>query len=106
MGGGCAPDGVIGVRHGEFAIGMTFWTATGVWRCTDIGTRTIAAIQLNGIAATDPTWLDGPPYALSEDVFDEHDFPGCYRTEAELADARSREAPAGMAPEAVQRRGR
>jgi len=32
----------------------------------------------------DPRWLNGPPYAVVELVFDEDDLPGCYRTEEEL----------------------
>jgi hypothetical protein len=31
----------------DFRIGLEFYTATGRWRCTDVGTRVIAAIQLN-----------------------------------------------------------
>ena len=31
----------------EFEIGQEFYTATGKWRCTDIGTRVIVAIHLN-----------------------------------------------------------
>ena len=35
------------MEHGDFAIGKEFQTATGVWRCTDIGTRTIIAIKVS-----------------------------------------------------------
>jgi hypothetical protein len=34
--------------------------------------------------ADDPSWLNGPPYAVAELVFDENDLAGCYRTEAEI----------------------
>jgi len=32
----------------------------------------------------DPSWLNGPPHAVGEPVFDEYDLPGCFPTEAEL----------------------
>jgi hypothetical protein len=32
----------------------------------------------------DRSWLNGPPDAVEEIVFDEYDLPGCFRTEAEL----------------------
>ena len=32
----------------------------------------------------DPSWLNGPPYAVEEVVFDENELLGCFRTEAEL----------------------
>lgn len=84
------------MEHGEFRIGASFWTATGEWRCTDIGTRVIVAIKLgpreivriddNGQRTTviddDPSWLNGPPYAVAESVFDEYDVGGCYPSEA------------------------
>jgi len=58
----------------DFRIGLEFYTATGRWRCTDVGTRVIAAIRLN---QEDPSWYAGPPYAVVEWVFDEYDFGGC-----------------------------
>jgi hypothetical protein len=62
----------------EFSIGETFWTASGAWRCTDIGSRVIVAIKLDH--PDDPSWEAGPPYAVVEVVFDEHDLGGCCRT--------------------------
>lgn len=53
---------------------MEFSTETGRWRCTDIGTRVIVAIPLN---RADSSWYNGPPYAVMEVVFDEHDIKGC-----------------------------
>ena len=32
----------------------------------------------------DASWLNGPPYAVEEVVFDENELLGCFRTEAEL----------------------
>ena len=62
------------MTKGDFRIGLEFHTATGKWRCTDIGTRVIVAIKLD---QTDESWYNGPPYAVAESVFDEYDFGGC-----------------------------
>lgn len=32
----------------------------------------------------DPSWLNAPPYAVEELVFDENELVGCFRSEAEL----------------------
>jgi hypothetical protein len=69
------------MEHNEFVIGQSFWTATGEWRCTDIGTRTIAAIKLNH--PEDPSWYNGPPYKVCEEIFDEYDHAACCRTKDE-----------------------
>jgi hypothetical protein len=63
------------MEHSDFKIGIEFLTATGRWRCTDVGTRTIAAIRLD--LDHDPAWYNGPPYAVLERVFDEYDIEGC-----------------------------
>ena len=85
----------------DFVIGETFWTHAGAFRCTDIGTRVVVAVKLGPrkIARAekvdgelqitkrmddDPSWLNGPPYAVDEVVFDENELLGCFRTEAEL----------------------
>ena len=59
----------------QFKIGETFWCSGKAWRCTDIGTRVVVAIRLDH--DDDPTWYDGPPYAVAEVVFDEYDMEGC-----------------------------
>ena len=69
------------MEHREFSIGLEFFTASGRWRCTDVGTRVIVAIRLN---APDESWYNGPPYAVLESVFDEYDFEGCSLDPAEL----------------------
>ena len=66
------------MQHADFRIGLEFYTATGKWRCTDIGTRTIVAIKLDH--DDDPTWYNGPPYAVQEHAFNEHDLKGCALT--------------------------
>ena len=48
----------------------------GQVRCTDIGTRVVVAICLSG-HHDDPSWLDGPPYAGAEVIFDEDDLKAC-----------------------------
>lgn len=53
----------------------------GRWRCTDVGSRTICAIKLEG----DPSWWSGPPYAVAEHVFDEDDFGALYDSPAAAA---------------------
>ena len=63
------------MEHPEFRIGLEFLTETGRWRCTDVGTRTIAAIRLD--LDHDPAWYNGPPYAIVEHVFDEEDIIAC-----------------------------
>lgn len=70
------------MKHEEFREGASFWTASGEWRCTDVGRRTIIAIQLE--PQLDPSWFKGPPYAVGESVFDEYDLEGCYPSEVAL----------------------
>ena len=54
----------------DFDIGTEFQIHTGQrWRCTDIGRRAILAIELD--PDLDEAWLTGPPYVVSEVVFDE-----------------------------------
>jgi hypothetical protein len=70
----------------------TFRCGGGLWRCTDIGTRTIVAIRIDlvEVGGSPPPrrtlsraeaeaegWLNGPPYAVAESVFDENDIEGC-----------------------------
>jgi hypothetical protein len=67
--------------HADFRIGMEFYTETGLWRCTDVGTRTIVAVKI-----TDgyPSPQDQPPFSnAAEMVFDEYDFDGLYRRPVE-----------------------
>lgn len=80
------------MQHSEFKIGGTFRCGARLWRCTDIGTRTIVAIRIDRVEVGDfPTghrtlsgaeaeaerWFKGPPYAVAESVFDENDLDGC-----------------------------
>jgi hypothetical protein len=77
----------------EFKIGQHFLMGQALWRCTDKGTRTIAAIRLGDVVtsedglksdapeihrkATADGWTNGPTYALAEYVIDEDDMPVC-----------------------------
>lgn len=63
------------MRHAEFKIGLEFLMGGARWRCTDIGTRIIAAIKLDRDG--EPTWYDGPPYAVAEYCLDEEDLEAC-----------------------------
>ena len=84
----------------DFKIGGEFICAERRWRCTDIGTRVIVAICLEPTTVgsvtlqndktlspvtyrqdNDPSWFNGPPYAVCETVFDEYDIPACTLTE-------------------------
>ena len=62
------------MKHSDFKIGLEFYCSGGVFRCTDIGTRTIVAIRYT---SKDKLWYEGPPYMVKEHVFDENDFEGC-----------------------------
>jgi hypothetical protein len=86
------------MKHEEFRIGIQFWCGGRRWRCTDVGSRTVVGICLEphevvsvvsvtgdveGSGMTtrtitaDDSWLVGPPYAVAEEVFDEHSIQGC-----------------------------
>jgi hypothetical protein len=82
------------MKHSDFKIGENFWTCTGEWRCTDVGTRTILAIKLEH--PEDPSWYNGPTYAVCEIPFDEDHHPVCYRTKEEH-DADFPDSPAPIA---------
>jgi hypothetical protein len=64
------------VEHKDFTIGQEFLCGDKRWRCTDKGTRTIVAICLDD-HPEDPSWFNGPPYAVAETVFDEEDMQAC-----------------------------
>ena len=74
------------MKREDFALGQEFWCGDKRWRCTDIGSRVIVAICLtpheiitslpselpNGprhevrSITDDPSWFNGPPYAVVE----------------------------------------
>jgi hypothetical protein len=55
----------------DVKIGDSFTCGGNRWHVTDVGRRTVVAI------AHKPGWMNGPPYALAEMVFDENDLPAC-----------------------------
>lgn len=70
------------MKHSDFKIGTVFNTCTGQrWQCTDVGSRTILAIELK--PELDSSWFVGPPYAVVEVSFDENDMIGVYRNDDE-----------------------
>ena len=100
------------MKHSDFYIGKEFFTGSGKWRCTDVGTRVIVAISLEPrnmvrswregsdwreerFLSHDPGDLIGPPFAVAEHVFGEYDIEGCY----ESAD----EAPEDVQSQDIQR---
>jgi hypothetical protein len=69
------------MKHSDFHIDLEFMGTAGFWwRCTDIGTRTITAIQLD---RDDPNWYRGPRYIAEEVVFDEHEIAACHLSDEE-----------------------
>jgi hypothetical protein len=60
------------MKTSDFAIGDRFKTWLDEWLVTDVGSRVIVAIPSKPSTAD---WEAGPPYALTEIVFDEHDLP-------------------------------
>ncbi len=61
----------------EFKIGERFYLYHKEYLCTDVGTRTAACIYVSTHVSEDTSWLKGPPYAVQEVVFDEHDIVMC-----------------------------
>ena len=63
------------MQHTDFEIGLEFECGGKQRRYTDVGTRTVIAIALEH--PEDPSWYNGPPYAVAEAVFDEYDISAC-----------------------------
>ncbi len=81
----------------DFRIGQEFYCAGKRWRCTDVGSRVVVAICLEPhevVSISDPdtcpsarrdhrhvtdepSWFDGPPFVVIEEVFDEHSIQAC-----------------------------
>jgi hypothetical protein len=88
------PARLVRTDGADLQIGTAFSTGRALWRCTDVGTRSITAIRIDRVVtprplgehetwATDqtaadprklPSWVNGPPYALAEFSFDEQDI--------------------------------
>ncbi|WP_152670274.1 hypothetical protein [Lysobacter capsici] len=88
----------------DFDLGTIFYTVTGQrWRCTDVGRRSILAIELT--EELDEAWTVGPPYVVPEVPFDEIQISSAFRTGEESVlsalDAASRDSHPGYPSEAV-----
>jgi hypothetical protein len=57
------------------SIGERFFLNDQEYMCTDKGSRVLVGIHIDDKVRDDPSWLNGPPYALAEVTFDEDDFP-------------------------------
>jgi hypothetical protein len=69
------------MEHSEFEIGTEFYTESGLWRCTDVGSRTIVAVHVEDGY---PAPSQAPPFSEAvEVVFDEYSLPGTYREPVE-----------------------
>jgi hypothetical protein len=82
------------MKHEDFSIGTEFRFNAQSWKCTDVGSRTIVAICTTEVWRTrtrantgikeryrlqvvDKQVLAGPPYGVSEQVFDERALADC-----------------------------
>lgn len=63
------------MQFSDFEIGDEFDCSGKRWRCTDLGQRVVVAVPTD--QHDDSSWLNGPPYAIAETVFDEYDIEGC-----------------------------
>lgn len=79
-----------------FEMGAEFTMSGARWRCTDLGTRTIAAIKLD--RGDDSPWYRGPPYAVAEMVIDEYDLEACELLPEYMLRARKRFDELGCSP--------
>jgi hypothetical protein len=70
-----------GMSLSDFTVGLEFWMSGFPWRCTDVGSRLVIAIQLNH--DHEPEWYSGPPYAVAERSLDEYDLMACSLREGE-----------------------
>ena len=49
------------MKLSDFEIGRDFALSGKHWRCTDVGSRVIVAIEIDD--REDQSWFTGPPYA-------------------------------------------
>lgn len=85
------------MKHADFTIGTEFETCTGQrWRCTDVGQRTIVAVELS--PELDAAWFRGPPYSVPEVVFDEQDIAAAFRSFDEAIGRARAEIDSGLHP--------
>lgn len=63
------------MKLSEFRIGEVFRTGSGEWVCTDIGTRTILAVEKEEYERN-----SGQLIYCDEVVFFDYDFEGCWKS--------------------------
>lgn len=64
----------------QFSIGLHFLLKDELWKCTDVGSRTISAIMI--IDDRDPSYHIGPPYTAIEWVLNEENIAQCQTIKA------------------------
>ncbi|EEF25050.1 conserved hypothetical protein [Ricinus communis] len=80
----------------DFHVGLEFLGPSGaLFRCTDVGTRVVAAIELDH---EESAWYQGPPYIVPELVFDEWDIAHCHRDLTDLVNDRLARATTSAHP--------
>ena len=89
------------MEHRDFKIGEYFYCGGRKWLCTDKGTRSVVAVRITPEIEADPSWLNGPPYAVAEQHFDEYDMDACGRDPKDDDDAPEHPLPEG--PEVVRK---
>ena len=68
----------------DFKIGERFWMSGEEWQCMDIATAHILAVKITPTIRDDPSWLNGPPFAVVLTAVDAYDWPACYETREEM----------------------
>jgi len=72
------------MKLSDFTFGESFWMSGAEYLCVDIGTHYVIAIRLTDTIKADPSWLNGPPFAVSVVAFDAYDQKVCYLTKEEM----------------------
>lgn len=58
-----------------FQIGTTFTTGQALWRCTDVGTRSLVAVRFDKVITPRPLG-EGQNWATDQDAMDPRKLPG------------------------------
>lgn len=74
----------------DFEIGTPFWTGSGKWVCTDIGSRTIVAVKYDEMIQH-YNKIVSDPVSCCEHVYHRYDWGGCWATEAEFNELMNQE---------------
>lgn len=74
------------MNYEDFKIGERFWMGGDEWQCMDLATQHILAVKIMPHIRADPSWLNGPPFAVALSALDAQSWINCYRTEIEMWD--------------------